>query len=135
MTEQSSGNAIAAWRREKNMTQADLAQQMGETEKTVSKWECDLAVPATETLPRLAEALGVTIEELMVANGEAARPAKSELRDVTLLVCKSVALAMGIGVTMLSILGSLELTSAVTMLGIGLTALAMTSFVGKHKNG
>jgi len=134
MAEQSFGKAIAAWRLEKNMTQAELAQRMGETEKTVSQWERDLSAPTVEQLPRLAETLGVTIDDLMVANGEAAKPEKSELRGVTLLVCKSVALAMGIGVTVLSILDKLELTSAITMLGIGLTALAMTSFVGKHKN-
>ncbi len=134
MAEQSFGKTIAALRREKNMTQAELAEQMGVTEKAVSKWERDLSYPDTATLPRLAEILGVTIDELMLANGEAAKPQKSELRDVTLLICKSVALAMGIGVTVLSILGKLEVSSAITMLGLGLTALAMTSFVGKHKN-
>ena len=125
---------IAELRREKNMTQAELADRMGVTDKAVSKWERDLSYPDTASLPRLAEILGVSIDELMLANGEAAKPEKSELRDVILLICKSVALAMGVGVTVLSILGSLELTSAVSMLGIGLTALAMTTFVGKHKN-
>ncbi|MBR3894856.1 MAG: helix-turn-helix transcriptional regulator [Clostridia bacterium] len=132
--EESFGKTIAALRREKNMTQAELAERMGVTDKAVSKWERDLSYPDTASLPRLAEVLGVTIDELMLANGEAARPEKSELRDVTLLVCKSVALAMGICVTVLSFLGKIEITSAITMLGIGLTALAMTSFVGKHKN-
>lgn len=134
MGETSFGKTIAALRREKNMTQAELAERMGVTDKAVSKWERDLSYPDVASLPRLAEILGVTLDELMLANGEAAKPEKSELRDVMLLVCKAVALAMGIGVTVLSILGKIEVKSAITMLGLGLTALAMTSFVGKHKD-
>ena len=133
MVDQSFGKTIATLRKEKNMTQAELAARMGVTDKAVSKWERDLSYPDEASLPRLAEILDVTIDELMLANGEAAKPEKSELRDVVLLVCKSVALAMGIAVTVLSALGRLEWISAITMLGIGLTALAMTSFVGKHR--
>ena len=132
MKQQTFGKTIASLRKEKNMTQSELAEQMGVTDKAVSKWERDLSCPDVASLPRLAEILGVTIDELMFANGEAAKPEKSELRDIVLLVCKAVALAMGIGVTALSILGKLEPTSAITMLGLGLTALAMNSFVGKH---
>lgn len=134
MGEKSLGNTIEVFRREKNLTQAELASLVGVTEAEISQWELGLSYPAEELLSRLSEILGVTIDELMWANGEAAKPEKSELRDVMHLVCKAIALAMGIGVTVLSILGKIEVKSAITMLGLGLTALAMTSFVGKHKN-
>ena len=39
MTKQMLGNKIAALRKERNMTQARLAQKMGVTDKAVSKWE------------------------------------------------------------------------------------------------
>ena len=42
MTKQTLGNKIAALRKERNMTQAELAQKMGVTDKAVSKWEREL---------------------------------------------------------------------------------------------
>lgn len=44
------------------------------------------------------------------------------------LILKAVALAMGVSVTVLSILGALDAQSAVGMLGIGLTCLAVIQF-------
>ena len=134
MKQQSFGKMLALLRKEKSLTREAIAEQMGVAEKTVSDWETDVSSPDEAAMTRLAEILEIPVEELMFANGEAAKPEKSELRDVVLLVCKAVALAMGIGVTVLSILNKLEIKSAITMLGLGLTALAMTSFVGKHKN-
>ena len=43
MEKQTIGNTIAQLRKEKNMTQAELAQKMGVTDKAVSKWERDLS--------------------------------------------------------------------------------------------
>lgn len=43
MTQQTLGGRIAALRKEKGMTQLELAQQMGVTDKAVSKWERDLS--------------------------------------------------------------------------------------------
>ena len=45
---------------------------------------------------------------------------KKSIREITSLVFRAVSLAMGVAVTVLSCLGSLEAQSAVTMLGIGL---------------
>ncbi len=43
------------------------------------------------------------------------------------LACKGVALAMGVAVIVLNILGTLTVSSAVGLLGIGLAALALAS--------
>ena len=45
-----------------------------------------------------------------------------------------VALAMGIAVVVLSIMKQIEMDSAITMLGIGLTSLAISSFPKKENN-
>ena len=62
---QTLGQLIAALRKEKGMTQAELAGQMGVTDKAVSKWERDLSCPDVSSLPLLAEVLGVSLDELM----------------------------------------------------------------------
>lgn len=55
------GEIISALRKEKCMTQKDVADQLGITDKAVSKWERDIAFLDTATIPKLAEILGVSV--------------------------------------------------------------------------
>ena len=59
------GQFIALTRKERNMTQAELAAQIGVTDKAVSRWERGVGFPDINTLEPLAKALGVTVPELM----------------------------------------------------------------------
>ena len=59
------GKRISELRKNKGMTQEQLAQQVGVTAQAVSKWENDLSCPDISILPQLAEALGVTTDELL----------------------------------------------------------------------
>ncbi len=59
------GKRISDLRKNKGMTQEQLAQQVGVTAQAVSKWENDLSCPDISILPQLAEALGVTTDELL----------------------------------------------------------------------
>ena len=61
------GDMISTLRKEKGMTQKDLADRLSITDKAVSKWERNLAFPDTATIPGLAEILGISVEELMNA--------------------------------------------------------------------
>ena len=47
------------------------------------------------------------------------------------LILRGVALAMGIAVTVLSVLDAVDLSSGMTMLGIGLSCLSLSLFIGK----
>lgn len=62
------GNFIATERKSKKLTQAKLAEKVFVSEKTVSKWEKGKGIPDTNTLPKLCEVLGVSLNELL--NGE-----------------------------------------------------------------
>lgn len=62
------GSFISSLRKEKNLTQAKLAEKIFVSEKTISKWENGKGVPDTTTLPLLCEVLSVSINELL--NGE-----------------------------------------------------------------
>ena len=64
------GKRIALLRREKNLTQEELAQHMGVSPQAVSKWENDQTCPDISALPKLARLLGVSVDELLEGKKE-----------------------------------------------------------------
>jgi len=64
MREVLSGN-ISRYRRSLNLTQEALAEQLGITFQAVSKWETGQTIPDTILLPKLAQALGVSVDKLL----------------------------------------------------------------------
>ena len=121
---------IAELRKQHGMTQLELAEKMGVTDKAVSKWERDLSCPDINSLPTLAEILGVSVEELMQIKKEAAEeeetPKVSKIAEIMEIAPKAVAMAMGVAVTVLTILDTLDVKSAMIMLGIGLACAGMS---------
>ena len=63
--ERTLGKRIAALRKEKEMKQDTLAAALGVSPQAVSKWENDQTCPDISLLPKLAELLGVTVDELL----------------------------------------------------------------------
>lgn len=59
------GHFLAQLRREKGMTQKELAATLYVSDKAVSKWERGLSVPDISLLVPLAEQLNVTVAELL----------------------------------------------------------------------
>lgn len=130
MTKQTFGATISALRREKGMTQLELAQQMGVTDKAVSKWERDLSFPDVASLPKLAEVLGTSVDELLeVKTAAQEEPTGSRVPALVELVLKAVALAMGVGVIALTIMDEVEPRNALGLLGIGVACLALTQLM------
>lgn len=68
MDENRTGRFIAELRKEKKITQKDLAEQLHITDKAVSKWERGLSYPDITLLTSIAGILGVTTSELL--NGQ-----------------------------------------------------------------
>ena len=62
------GAAIRQLRENQKLTQAELAEKLGVSSKTVSKWETGKGLPDISLLQPLAQALGISVIELM--NGE-----------------------------------------------------------------
>ena len=67
------GKRIAHLRKEKGLTQEELAQHMGISPQAVSKWENDQTCPDISALPKPARLFGVTVDELL--EGKEALPA------------------------------------------------------------
>ena len=125
------GTMIAELRKQHGMTQLDLAEKMGVTDKAVSKWERDLSCPDIHSLPNLAEVLGVGVEDLMQIR-KRAEISVNKVSEIQEIVPKAVAMAMGIAVTVLTVLDSLDTKTAMILLGIGL-ACAGISLLGQKK--
>ena len=70
MNQQATGKFIAQKRKEKNLTQEQLAEKLGVSNKTISKWETGKCMPDYSVVKSLCEELGITVAELM--DGECA---------------------------------------------------------------
>ena len=119
------GTMIAELRKQHGMTQLELAEKMGVTDKAVSKWERDLSCPDINSIPNLAEILGVSVEELMQVKKTAEAPA-GKAGEILEIAPKAVAMAMGIAVTVLTILNALDVKSGMVMLGVGLACVGIS---------
>ena len=95
----------------------------------------DLSFPDISSLPKLAEELGVTVDELLKAKAE--KPEREsttqKVRPLIELVFKAVALAMGVGVTALTIIDEVKPNDAFRLLGIGLACLAIVQ-IAHHQD-
>ena len=79
MNREEIGMFIATLRKEKKLTQEELAERLGVTNKTISRWETGKYMPDLSLLSELSKELGVTINDLL--NGE--RIDKDELEEKT----------------------------------------------------
>lgn len=59
------GKLIAELRRKQGLTQQQLADKLNLSNKTISKWESGSGSPDISNLPVLAEALGISVDELL----------------------------------------------------------------------
>lgn len=125
------GEIISTLRKENGMTQKQLADMLNITDKAVSKWERDIAWPDTQTIPKLAEILGVSVEELMNAKSAPTTGHKGAGYVIDIIL-KAIPVAMGVAVFVTSLLGELDMKSGFTMLGIGLASIGVYLF--EHKD-
>lgn len=91
MNEQEFAQRLRQYRKEKGMTQQELADLLGVSNKTVSRWESG-SYPDVTTLVALARALGVTVDELLDPKAPVMTLEKSDWQNLL-----SFAFAMGGG--------------------------------------
>ena len=68
MEQEKIGKLIAVKRKEKGLTQEQLAEKLGVTNKAVSKWETGKGMPDLAIIQELSKILGITVSTLL--NGE-----------------------------------------------------------------
>lgn len=96
---------IRAYRKALGMTQKELSEQLGISDKTVSRWESGVQLPEASLLPQIAEVLNVTIDELYGLEHEATNYSESPQKDERkILTDFKIWMIAG---TLISLLGSL----------------------------
>lgn len=78
------GAFVAERRKEKNMTQADLAAKLQVTDKAVSRWERGLGFPDINTIEPLADALELSVLELMKSEKMNETPVNHDIADTAI---------------------------------------------------
>ena len=81
------GEVIKALREKRNITQAELAEQIGVTDKAVSKWETGRGLPDITLVEPIAEALGLSVGELFAGEQVINRNVASNMKKSQLYVC------------------------------------------------
>ena len=124
------GSLISSRRKEKNMTQNDLALKLNVTDKAVSKWERDICFPDVALLPEIAEILDLNLEDLILGR----KKTSSNLFD---LVLTAVSFAMGTAVFILSVLERLGFSNdsaqSIDLLGMCGLGIILISFKSLKK--
>ena len=126
------GALIARLRKEKGMTQQELAAQLDITDKAVSKWERSPSCPDISILPQVAEILGVTVDDLLSTPKSYPRSCwkefnRSDIKEMVSLVCRCVSLALSVGGLVIFSMGKLTVSDLCVMLGVAVALLALDS--------
>lgn len=85
-----SGKFIQECRKAKNLTQVQLAQIIGVSEKTISKWECGNGFPDTSLMLPLCKALEITANELLSAKLLTSEKEYKDIAEQNLLQFKQI---------------------------------------------
>lgn len=128
----SMANFIATRRKEKGMTQKQLAGHLGVTDKAVSKWERGNGQPDIGYLQPLADALGVTVSELLKGETENAENKPYDKEKDETVVENALGRAHGMDRTKNRNIPRMAMLS---FLALGLAAIITTSIVDFALNG
>lgn len=84
MDQAKTGRFIAEKRKEKGMTQKELAEQLGIGDKAVSKWECGRGMPDNSIMLPLCSLLGINVNELLMGESLAVENYNESSEDIIL---------------------------------------------------
>lgn len=92
------GEKIKSLREQNGITQDELAERLYVTRTAVSKWENDKGLPSIDTLKRIAELFGVTLDELVsddaVKNARLAEDKEARRFRVPAVCCLAAAFVL-----------------------------------------
>ena len=87
MDQEKIGILLRSLRVQKGMTQKELAEKLGLSGKTVSKWECGQGCPDVSVLPELAGILGISMEDLLSGHLPQSERDGGNMKNLKFYVC------------------------------------------------
>jgi len=124
---------IAFYRKQKGMTQAELAEQIAYSDKSVSKWERGDGLPDILVMIKLAETFGVTLNDLVSEKAEPIKPKTKPFRVRLLIPAISIGLVYLVVSIVFFILRisvpQLERTWLVFLYGLPISCIVLTVFM------
>ncbi len=135
------GKFISDCRKSRGLTQRALGEQVGVSDKTVSKWECGKGLPDVAIMLPLCEALGISVNELLSGERldekhyrekaeenmmDLIKEKKENKKKVILAVLASFIAILG-GITPIAVAGLLEMATPlrVLLIAIGMVVVVM----------
>lgn len=120
------GAFLSSLRKEQGLTQSELAEKLGVTDKAVSRWETGRGFPDVAILPVLAKALQVSVAELVNGERDTGEPSQRQGDSKALKVFSYYGrLTRQIGGTLLLLLG-IGVTACPLFLGVSSSLAAIT---------
>lgn len=128
MNEKKFCDVIVELRKEKGLTQQDIANKLNITDKAVSKWERGLSYPDITSISKLASILDVDSSYLIDGCKNETNPyiKKNNIKAIIPTILKTVGMAMGIAVMVIGFVGEIQIQSTITMLAIGLSCIGLS---------
>lgn len=98
MNQYITGSVIKSLRESKNLTQAQIAERLNVSSKAVSKWETGKGYPDITLIEPIAEALGISVIELLEGNQVKNSNMSFNMKNIKIYVCpicKNVIISTG----------------------------------------
>ena len=132
MDQQKIGSFISSCRNEKGLTQAQLAEMLGVSDKSISRWENGRTMPDISLYEPLCQALGIQVSELLYArkmteSEKAEQGAKSAL---SIFKTKSQLETFGIFTELLIVVGIVITITLTKMLAVTTAQMIITIICG-----
>ena len=86
------GKFISECRKQKNLTQMQLSEKLGITDKAVSKWERGIAMPDTSIMLDLCDILGISVNELLMGEKKSMENENQKSEQLLLDMAKEIEL-------------------------------------------
>ena len=84
------GKFIAERRRNVNLTQLQLSEKLGITDKAISKWERGIAMPDTSIMIELCDILGISVNELLKGEKNSMENNEAKNEELLLTMAKEI---------------------------------------------
>lgn len=115
------GSRIAELRKQKSYTQEEFSQLLGVTAQAVSKWENDNSCPDIMLLPKIAQLLGTSVDELLGSSAPQREENSAPKVDISKLSLKIH--VTGEGKKPVNVSLPLTVVKKITKLGTGISSI------------